>query len=135
MPFDIHNTGGYVRKWCLSITQFFWRKYEWGKGQTGGKIAAVIFVLTAFNFFGPFNNFLSRWAPSKHSNWGIQNTRTGIQWKNVSKSTSLFSNMPSKLQPILEVVSVCAFWGRMIAISARRQIVQKQYTTSQNLTH
>jgi hypothetical protein len=26
--------------------------YEWGKGQTGEKIAAVLFVLTAFNFFG-----------------------------------------------------------------------------------
>jgi hypothetical protein len=55
--------------------------------------------------------------------------------KYISKSTSLFSNMPSKLQPILEVVSVCAVWGRMTAISARRQSVQKQHTTSQNLTH
>ncbi len=113
----------------------FLRKYEWGKGQTGGQIATIIFVLIAFNFFGPFNIFLSRWVPSKHNNWGIQNTRAGIQWKNVSKSTSLFNNMPSKLQPILEVVSICAFWGRMIAIFARRQIVHKHYTTSQNLTH
>jgi hypothetical protein len=33
--------------------------YEWGKGQTGEKIAAVLFVLTAFNFFGtmPPNDF------------------------------------------------------------------------------
>jgi len=27
--------------------------YEWGKGQTGEKIAAVLFVLTAFNSLAP----------------------------------------------------------------------------------
>jgi hypothetical protein len=33
--------------------------YEWGKGQTGEKIAAVLFVLTAFDLFGtmPPNDF------------------------------------------------------------------------------
>ncbi len=66
MPSDIHNMGGYACKSCLS--NFFFSKYEWGKGQIGEKIEEVLFVLTAFNFFGPFNNFLSRWAPSKHSN-------------------------------------------------------------------
>jgi hypothetical protein len=36
---NIHNMEGYECKTCPSITQLFLgRKYEWGKGQIGGKI-------------------------------------------------------------------------------------------------
>jgi len=34
------------------------RKYKWGKGQTGEKNRSSTFVMTAFNFFGQFNIFL-----------------------------------------------------------------------------
>jgi len=39
---NIHNMEGYECKTCPIITQFFVEKNEWGKGQTGGKVATVL---------------------------------------------------------------------------------------------
>jgi hypothetical protein len=41
----------------LEYHSIFYRKYEWGRGQSGGKNHNHAFVLTSFNFFGRFNIF------------------------------------------------------------------------------
>jgi len=57
-PWNIHNMKGCE---CKNMPEYHWicfRKYERGKGQTGGKNGSSTFVLTAFNFFGWFNILL-----------------------------------------------------------------------------
>jgi hypothetical protein len=39
------------------VSHNFCRKYEWGKGQIGGKNCSSAFVLTAFTILGRFNIF------------------------------------------------------------------------------
>jgi hypothetical protein len=41
----------------LKYHLLFFQKYEWGKGQTGGKNHTNTFVLIAFTILGQFNIF------------------------------------------------------------------------------
>jgi hypothetical protein len=71
----VQNVAGY-HSICVS-------KYEWGKGQIGGKNWSGIFELTAMNFFGRFNIFLFQ---QPRSFWGAHilhgNIPTGCILKN-----------------------------------------------------
>jgi len=42
---------------CARVSLNFFKKYEWGKGQTGGINCGSPFVLTAFTILSRFNNF------------------------------------------------------------------------------
>ncbi len=112
---------------------FFLRKFEWGKGQTGGKIPAIIFVLTAFNFFGPFHIFLSRWAPSKQKQ--LRNPKHK-SWNPMEKWIQIhFIVQQTCHQSCSSILEVVSFWGRMIAISARRQRVFRNSTQLARISH
>jgi hypothetical protein len=43
--------------WTQNMIRYHKVKTNRTKGRLGGKIAAILFVLTAFNFFGQFNFF------------------------------------------------------------------------------
>jgi len=52
---------------CAWVSPHFFSKYEWGKGQTGGKNRTNTFVLTAFMIVGRYNIF--RYIVGSKHNW------------------------------------------------------------------
>ncbi len=57
MPFETFITWNVMSAQCARVSLNFLKKYEWGKGQTGGINCSSSFVLTAFTILSQFNNF------------------------------------------------------------------------------